>query len=780
MIFKVRKHRSKRHLRNLIRYLLSRQGKSNERVLRHESLNALPMLPGESPISYAKQWSERLWNFTAQERRGKKPPQDYFVHSVMSFFPGNDEHAADQLTAEQAIALAKEAMAEVAPGERQVLYVVHGDKAHLHVHIAFSVVEQGGRIWNPRIDFRQWESAAARLEVKYGLYQVTVGRPGGVPARKKSPTSNELNMAIRTGMPSDRMLLQQLLDVALAGKPSFPTFMHRLVSAGVTPIPNIASTGRVSGISFRLGDGQPMKGSDLGKGYSWGALSKQLNFAGSQHLHLLRPFVAEQPLAGGAVQFDESVETPALPLSEPLPKIRRFIAKPRGDQRIDWVWRNKPTRTAFVEAPKICVARSAHSAVYEAMAERSLQRGLKRVGVTGSEAFRRRMWFELSLRGISAVGYEPTEADRNRLEWWINEQVKTGRGKDTAASATSNGGAVTGIGSEAGRDAASESLNERRVGRDDVSPAPGNDLAGAGKSGADEGDAFDDAGRTQQNASRDGRAAYLDDRAQKPVFSAEVGPGGLSLDVPPTPTLLRVSRLGQAALLRQGVQSVQSIEEWRQVMDMLWALNRRFTRWSIVFGMPGKAPLGELTHHTQVAPSWANLQVLNSQGCNVDLQLTSPDSWLHLDGVTALDFERLAAQGVTPTIQFTSGGITQVFVHVNYGCESRQVMDSLAEQIEVGLDASVRAHIGSVSFPLPGFDCWSDEQLRVCSGISFDSNSMGTQLSNQLRHLKGEVDRSRILGAVPALILEATTEGGAESLKEKRTVRGEPPRPSEY
>ncbi|KFX71765.1 hypothetical protein TMS3_0107575 [Pseudomonas taeanensis MS-3] len=215
-------------------------------------------------------------------------------------------------------------------------------------------------------------------------------------------------------------------------------------------------------------------------------------------------------------------------------------------------------------------------------------------------------------------------------------------------------------------------------------------------------------------------------------------------------------------------------------MDMLWALNRRFTRWSIVFGMPSKAPLGELTHHAQVAPSWSNLQVLNSQGCNVDLQLTSPGSWLHLQGVTALDFERLAAQGVTPTIQFASGGITQAFVHVNYGCESRQVMDSLAEQIQVGLDASVRAHIGSVSFPLPGFDCWSDEQLRVCRGISFDSNSMGTQLSNQLRHLKGEVDRSRTLGAVPALILEATTEGGAESLKEKRTVRGEPPRPSEY
>ncbi|MCO7597250.1 MULTISPECIES: relaxase/mobilization nuclease domain-containing protein [Pseudomonas] len=202
-------------MRNLVRYLLSRKSKSNERVLRHESLLALPMLPGETPLGYAKQWASELWSFSAQERVGKKPPEDYFVHSVMSFFPGNAVHEADQLTAEQAVELAKEAMAEVAPGERQVLYVVHGDKAHLHVHIVFSTVELGGRIWNPRMDFRLWEAAAARLEVKHGLYQVTVGRAGGEPARRKSPSSNELNMVLRTGQSSDRMLLQQALDAAL-------------------------------------------------------------------------------------------------------------------------------------------------------------------------------------------------------------------------------------------------------------------------------------------------------------------------------------------------------------------------------------------------------------------------------------------------------------------------------------------------------------------------------------------------------------------------------------
>ncbi|VXD04080.1 hypothetical protein PSEUDO9AZ_40821 [Pseudomonas sp. 9AZ] len=757
MIFKVRKHRSKRHLCNLVRYLL-RHETSSERVLRHESLNALPMLPGESPLNYAKQWSEALWRFTHQERRGKKPPEDYFAHSVMSFFPGNDEHAADQLTAEQAIELAKEAMSEVAPGERQVLYVVHGDKAHLHVHIVFSVVERGGRVWNPRMDFRLWEAAASRLEMKYGLYRVMVGRPCGEPAWKKSPTSNELNMALRTGKTSDRMLLQELVTAALAGKPSFPVFLQRLLNAGVTPIPNIASTTRVTGISFRLGDGLPMKGSDLGKGFSWPALAKKLNFAASQHLHLLRPFAIEQPQPGGTIQFEADVDEPTLPPLQPLPKLRRFIAKPRGDQHIDWAWRNKPTRIAFIETPKVYVARSNHQAAYEGMAERSLQRGLKRVGVTGSEEFRRRMWFELSLRGITVVGYQPTEADRNRLEWWINEQATNGQGNNPAGSTEQNGRTVTRTVSEAGPDATSESIDERRTRKDDVSVARGNDLLGTGKSGADEGDALADARRNSAGKGGEGRTAGNDDGTQKSVSSVELEPVELNQGVHLTPSMGRVSRLGEAALLRHGVHSVHESESWQAVMDMLWALDRGFARWSITYSVPGASQLGALTNRDQVLPEWANLQVLNSLGFNVHLSLTSQNSWLHLVGVTRDDLDALKSQGVVPTIEFTAGGFTELYVHVNYGCESRQVMESLAEQIQIGLEARVRAHIGSVSFPLPGFDGWTDGQLQSCSGISFDGRTMGTQLSSQLKLLKGEVGPPKILGAIPMLRSEALAE----------------------
>jgi hypothetical protein len=56
--------------------------------------------------------------------------------------------------------------------------------------------------------------------------------------------------------------------------PTATEFIEKLQRVGVEAIPNLQGTGRVSGISFRQG-GELMKGSDLGRGFSWGALQKR-------------------------------------------------------------------------------------------------------------------------------------------------------------------------------------------------------------------------------------------------------------------------------------------------------------------------------------------------------------------------------------------------------------------------------------------------------------------------------------------------------------------------
>ncbi|WP_154067099.1 hypothetical protein [Pseudomonas sp. CC6-YY-74] len=562
---------------------------------------------------------------------------------------------------------------------------------------------------------------------------------------KKSPTSNELNMAIRTGKPSDRMLLQELVSAALAGKPSFPTFWNRLLDAGVTPIPSVATTGRVSGISFQYGQGLPMKGSDMGKGFSWPALAKQLNFAASQHLHLVKPFALAREPVGGELHVGFGVEV--LPITTPAigqPVLARFIAKPVDDQCTDWVWRNKPKRIAFVERPKVYLACSGHPLVHEAIAERAKQRGVKTMAVMGSEEFRKRMWFELSLREIAVAGYQPTEQEKQGLEWWIHEQTKAGGADCSADVGEPNGDAVVGVGNQAGQNATGQGGDQRGIGGSDVSSAPGYDDTGSGKPSAAERHALSDEQRNKVDTRGDARITRHDD--EPPVrYHREQSPGQeLSPEILPAVQARRVARMGVAALLRQGINRTYQQADWKATIEMLWELNRQFSKWAISYGHPNEEPFGQISHPDQVTKDWAQLLVLNSHSCNVRLALVSAQSWLHLVGVTAEDLACMDRYGMSPAIRFTSGGVPEAFVHVSYGCESRYVMQRLAERIQPGLNAVVSARIGSVSFPLPGFDHWEEDgTLQRCSDVGFDGDLIGAQLSEPLRAIKAELNREQ-------------------------------------
>lgn len=78
-------------------------------------------------------------------------------------------------------------------------------------------------------------------------------------------------MALRIGEKPSRLTLQSLLDQAMEGRPATSEFFSRLELEGVLVIPNLASTGKVSGLAYSY-QGILWKGSDLGKKYSWNAL----------------------------------------------------------------------------------------------------------------------------------------------------------------------------------------------------------------------------------------------------------------------------------------------------------------------------------------------------------------------------------------------------------------------------------------------------------------------------------------------------------------------------
>src|SRR5690606_29736898 len=88
-----------------------------------------------------------------------------------------------------------------------------------------------------------------------------------------------------------RQKLQRIIDEAKADRPSAIQFAERLEAAGVTAVANLASTGKLNGFSFEL-DGIAFKGSQLGKAYGWGQLSKEVTYEQDTDRQALERFSA--------------------------------------------------------------------------------------------------------------------------------------------------------------------------------------------------------------------------------------------------------------------------------------------------------------------------------------------------------------------------------------------------------------------------------------------------------------------------------------------------------
>lgn len=151
-------------------------------------------------------------------------------------------------------------------------YVIarHTDADHTHIHVLVNRVTLDGKLVSDSKDYHRQEQIMRRLEKEYGLAPVAPSKE----ALRRAPTKGELEYALKTGKASTKVVLQKLVDNALQGDPTYSEFTTRLERAGVQSIPNQASTGRISGISFQY-EGITMKGGDLGRGYTWAGLQKR-------------------------------------------------------------------------------------------------------------------------------------------------------------------------------------------------------------------------------------------------------------------------------------------------------------------------------------------------------------------------------------------------------------------------------------------------------------------------------------------------------------------------
>jgi hypothetical protein len=91
---------------------------------------------------------------------------------------------------------------------------------------------------------------------------------------ERAPTRAEDRMARDRGLVSEKEQLKALIRDAAKGEPTMSEFVRRLRAKGVQVRANIARTGHVSGISYRL-DRVAVKGSGLGRAYSFEGLQKE-------------------------------------------------------------------------------------------------------------------------------------------------------------------------------------------------------------------------------------------------------------------------------------------------------------------------------------------------------------------------------------------------------------------------------------------------------------------------------------------------------------------------
>ncbi|HAT2375143.1 TPA: relaxase/mobilization nuclease domain-containing protein [Raoultella ornithinolytica] len=195
----------------------------------------------------------------------------------------------ESLTAEQWSSIADDYMKRMGFSDTHLrCYVLHDDSAGQHIHIIASRIDiAGGKLYLGRNENLISTRNISELEIAHGL-TVTKTAPSITPKQQKrrKVSRNEQMLSERTGLPSPKKALQQILDKSLADTPDLLTFIKRLEEAEVGWTANVASTGKMNGFSFSYCD-IAFKASQLGKGYSWANLSNRLTYDPG-HLEALR------------------------------------------------------------------------------------------------------------------------------------------------------------------------------------------------------------------------------------------------------------------------------------------------------------------------------------------------------------------------------------------------------------------------------------------------------------------------------------------------------------
>lgn len=217
-------------------------------------------MDGKTPKELAKEFAES---------RSLNPDlQRPVYHLSLSLAPG--EHLNDFTWNE----IADRYMKEMGFESSQYVVARHIDRDHEHIHIVASRIGLDGKTVSDSNDYYRSEQVIRGIEKEFGLERVLSSHERDIEDQKKALSAGELHKALETGTPNVKMVLQNHVDVAATHSVTMTDFVKHLERQGVQVIPNMAATGRVSGLSYRI-DGKTVKGSKLGKAYTFNGVQKR-------------------------------------------------------------------------------------------------------------------------------------------------------------------------------------------------------------------------------------------------------------------------------------------------------------------------------------------------------------------------------------------------------------------------------------------------------------------------------------------------------------------------
>ena len=183
--------------------------------------------------------------------------------------------AGETMTAEKWQIVADDYMVQMGFSEtHQRMYGVHNDREGQHLHIVANRISLDGTVKNSSHESMKSTAIIADIEKRYGLIQTTTPAEAKADRQKKSKiklSKGEIEKATRTQAPPTKYQIAELIRVAICTNPP-PTvsqMIERLYAGGVVAIPNVATTGKLSGFSFYTetdGKGIMFKGSQVGMG----------------------------------------------------------------------------------------------------------------------------------------------------------------------------------------------------------------------------------------------------------------------------------------------------------------------------------------------------------------------------------------------------------------------------------------------------------------------------------------------------------------------------------